>query len=458
MELKKVLLVATAFLIGFTGCKKDDETYATFSLATTSMDFEWSQSKELTFSAHKITSHNTPTAPAGWMCVFDGAKYIITSPSEGSAGASQSGAVTISVTTDAGTTLTRTVSVAIKIAEEIASGPANSYIITEGGKRFKFKADRRGGETEATIKGAAIAVRYWTTDAEAVFNVSLENGYVYFATSGTATSPVEGNAMIVIGDSNENLLWSWHVWVVKDDPRLNPDEIGSMRVMNRNLGAFVNSDSSADNALLSYGLYYQWGRKDPFVGPSTWNSTASLPIYNVTGRYVTHNFTTSSSDTGNVAYSIANPGTFIAGSKDNGFNWLTSPDNTLWSETSKTIYDPCPSGWRVAPRALWASLTTVTGEYKYGVRFENGAGTVFFPAAGRRSFSPSLSNASDNYTNVVNNADGVGNPVGFYWSSSAPANGSLAFGVDYLNSSATRTNIAETAAAGAFPVRCIAEN
>ena len=53
-------------------------------------------------------------------------------------------------------------------------------------------------------------------------------------------------------------------------------------MMTRNLGALAADNSSVENILASYGLYYQWGRKDPFIGPSSYNAAngASASMYN----------------------------------------------------------------------------------------------------------------------------------------------------------------------------------
>ena len=59
-------------------------------------------------------------------------------------------------------------------------------------------------------------------------------------------------------------------------------------MMTRNLGALAADNSSVENILASYGLYYQWGRKDPFIGPSSYNAAngASASMYNGGGSRV----------------------------------------------------------------------------------------------------------------------------------------------------------------------------
>ncbi len=464
---KIVIIAISVLFFTLAGCKKDEE-YPTWTQDETSLDFEWGQTKEVGFAATLIKSFGTPTTPTGWKCVIQDNKIVITSPAAGSSGAANSGTVELTAETTTGSTLTRKIAVSIRIAEEITR-VANSIMVSLPNKRYKFNAGYRGGNSAEPISGAVRGALIWTTDPQSVTNVSLEDGYVYFSTGNTAELH-EGNAVVAAIDKDDTILWSWHIWVTDYDPADDPDILGGFSVMNRNLGAFTNSNATPEDAARSYGLYYQWGRKDPFVGPATWNSTTPQKIYTRTGYEYAHTFAVSDKETGTVAYSIAQPNTFIASGRDNAtFDWLYGTgDDGLWSPTSKTIYDPCPVGWRVAPPEIWELFTTiggassdpmefnVTGEYNYGWTFVNGEETVFFPAAGRRSFSPSLANYSDNYTNVVNNEEGVGYPVGFYWSSRAPKLHSLAFRHDYINPVAPQ-NTSEHAPAGGFPLRCVAE-
>jgi hypothetical protein len=484
---KVILCAIAAIAISLAGCKKDEE-YGSLSLETYSMDFEWGQTKEVGYTVANIDRYETPTVPAGWSCTRQGNKYRITSPTQNATGAELTGSVKISAVGSNGSTLSRTVTVAVKIAEEI-NVAANSMIVSQPGKRFKFKALRRGNETSESITGAVAASRLWTTSKTALFNVSLENGYLYFAT-GTTDPIEEANAVVAITDSRGYVLWSWHIWLTGFDPAAEPDIIGGHRVMNRNLGAFASSGATPEDAVRSYGLYYQWGRKDPFVGPRAWNSNVPMALYNNAGSYTTHTYVTAASNidmdsdekgdlmAGTLEYAVARPGSFIAGDPANGFNWLGASNSGLWSATSKTVYDPCPAGWRVAPREIWAAFTTtggvstdptefsVDGEYKYGWNFIVASGadgvadkTVFLPAAGRRSFSPTLAKPEDNFTNVVNDADGAGQPVGFYWSSTPPSQGgaALAFRRDYINPGISVDTRELNATASGFPLRCVAE-
>jgi hypothetical protein len=479
LHTKIALATISVLMLTLVGCKKEDK-YPSWTLDATSIDLEWGQTKEVEFSSEHIKSFGTPTAPKGWSSHISGNKIIISSPTEGANDAQNSGTVELTAKTTESTTLTRKITVSIRIAEEITR-VANSMIVSRPNARYKFNAGYRGGDTSEPITGAVKGSLVWTTDKDAVSNVSLEDGYIYFAT-GNTNEFHEGNAVIAALDKDGKALWSWHIWVTDYDPAEDPDILGGHRVMNRNLGAFANSNATPEDAARSYGLYYQWGRKDPFVGPAVWNSTAPQTIYSRTGSATTHSYTVSDEKKGTIEYSISEPNTFIAGNKDNGLDWLyDANDRSMWSAGSKTLYDPCPAGWRVAPRDIWESFTAtgnassdptefnVAGEYNYGWTFVNGEETVFFPAAGRRSFSPTLANSTDNFTNVVNDGEGVGYPVGFYWSSGpiptyaaaiGPKGISLSFRRDYIDPAYvadTTNDLAGYAPAGGFPLRCVAE-
>ena len=94
---------------------------------------------------------------------------------------------------------------------------------------------------------------------------------------------------------------------------------------------------------------YQWGRKDPFMGSSS--VTASVEAK------ATISFPTvvvSTATVGTVDYATKNPTTMIKGQTDN--DWMHEVDKTLWA-SDKTIYDPCPAGWRIpeaGENGVWA--------------------------------------------------------------------------------------------------------
>ena len=121
--------------------------------------------------------------------------------------------------------------------------------------------------------------------------------------------------------------------------------------MDRNLGA----TSATPGDVGALGLLYQWGRKDPFLGSSSISSNTEA-MSTITWPSAVE----SNNSTGTIDYATANPTTFITYNGKN-HDWYytgdSSTDDTRW-QSSKTIYDPCPAGWRVPDgggSGVWAT-------------------------------------------------------------------------------------------------------
>jgi len=225
-------------------------------------------------------------------------------------------------------------------------GTANCYIVNKFGN-FSFNAMVKGCSLESvgTPVSASVLWESFGTDVtpnvgDIVRNVSYSSGTVRFSTPATLNN---GNAVIAVKDNLGNILWSWHIWVCKDfDPvktaQVYKNNAGIM--MDRNLGA----TSTTPGNVHTLGLLYQWGRKDPFLSSSDISNSivsASTIIWPTS--------VLSDNNNGTIAYSLTHPTTFIAHNSKN-YDWYytgsSSTDNTRWN-TEKSIYDPCPQGWRV---------------------------------------------------------------------------------------------------------------
>jgi hypothetical protein len=161
-----------------------------------------------------------------------------------------------------------------------------------------------------------------------------------------------GNAVVAIKKkTNSEIVWSYHIWVTKYDPDTDTYSNNNLVFMNRNLGATFAGFDNPDNPHFSnqnfgMGLFYQWGRKDPF--PAT--KDPGLEFEQAGGGSFTVEETLDTN--GTIPYTIRNPNVFlivpnasntVAGDWHHG-----SRNNTLWDDSGKkTIYDPCPYGWRV---------------------------------------------------------------------------------------------------------------
>ena len=238
-----------------------------------------------------------------------------------------------------------------------ATATANTYIISSAGK-YKFNATIKGnggldpltGTTATPISKSSIAgVKVlWELGTEqgrtikydgSAYDISYDDGYVYFSTPETFT---QGNCYVAIYNSSNEILWSWLIWAGAE-----PSEVtsGTDKFMNRNLGSIAVGNYSR-------GFLYQWGRKDPFPAADGNNYT---PYSYVPARLTSHSIVEAPIT---VAYAIANPTHFTSHSA-----WMTTDDyrSNLWSDTEKTIYDPCPAGWRVPTRTQMNNFKTNVG-------------------------------------------------------------------------------------------------
>ena len=115
----------------------------------------------------------------------------------------------------------------------------------------------------------------------------------------------------------------------------------------------------------------------------------------------TNNMQVEATETATVDYVVAHPLTFISTSRNNG-NWLEIPDHSLWA-SSKTLYDPCPPGWKipaayvinsskqhVPEQEAWTELghKRVDSEPSYGVYLDGNK--AWYPNNGYISLSGSL--------------------------------------------------------------------
>jgi hypothetical protein len=332
---------------------------------------------------------------------------------------------------------------------------ANCYIVAPSNAitipvNVKGNGDDVAGTGLSTTHTAASVGVLWQTSAGLVtvsgFSSSAQTVTV---TAGTAS----GNAVIAAYDTDgTTILWSWHIWVTSYNPNTssngttysytNTSSITNVW-MDRNLGA--TSVATADVNTL--GLLYQWGRKDPFVNASTYNGTTAL---SVTGTAITP---TSGSTT--LATAIANP-TYFYYNGSSPYDWNSSPNDLLWGGASygaaKTIFDPCPAGWRVpswnktsTSASPWIGLASYQASTYWstnGFQWTTTPGIGFWPAAGYRS-------GGSGGSGVLYDVGSYGS----YWSASSYSR--YGFRLAFYGSSVYPATFNERAFA--FSVRCVQE-
>ena len=204
--------------------------------------------------------------------------------------------------------------------------------------------------------------------------------------------------------NNATLLWSWNIWAADGyDPEAATITAGGKQFMNRLLGATISGMGTTGDYIPigAVGNYYQWGRKDPFPAFSDYTVTIptqytnilfGTPTYtpinalkidgqsskmNLDGQMFGYRTKESGSlDSDNawnlmkrddissdkstknkvyVEYATVHPYKCITnnGNTFGGWRtWLNGDDpsyKSLWGESDlkKTLFDPCPAGWRV---------------------------------------------------------------------------------------------------------------
>jgi hypothetical protein len=333
-----------------------------------------------------------------------------------------------------------------------STGTANSYIVSSAGSYQFTPAKGNSSEPVGSIASAEVLWESFGTDVtpnvgDLVKNVIYADGVISFETPGTFK---EGNAVIAAKDASGKILWSWHIWLT-DEPQGQEYYNNAGTMMDRNLGA----TSATPGDVGALGLLYQWGRKDPFLGSSSISDdvTASATIND-------HEIVDSDSKTGTISYSIANPTKLIYGNSKNNdwyYTGSSSTDKTRWttSTSKKSIYDPCPAGWRVPDGGggVWGKALNSNSDFTYifataakGYNFTRKFGSetqIWYPAAGYRG---SFYNASPY---------GAGS-IGCYWSATtATSNARLAYYLYFGESSISLTG--SNARSFAKSVRCIQE-
>ena len=269
-------------------------------------------------------------------------------------------------------------------------------------------------DTETTIDSGEVI---WESDNMILTDgVEIINGYIVF---NVTNIPETGGNAVIGAKSGNDILWSWHLWITKEN--ISPVSIWNSittsettgteyKLMPINLGWTWDDDTKVHGK----GLYYQWGRKDPIPGPSAYNSTN-----NPTLAY--GSFTYNGGNGGTVPLSIKNPNRFYT-QRGDYYNWCDldyyynywnsecKGNGTTWGDvsTTKTVYDPCPPGWKIPPGGVFRGFTTfnVIGNFDHGWTFKKYFGDttgIFFPASGDRS-------RADGWLSNVG-------AYGYYWSS-----------------------------------------
>lgn len=286
-------------------------------------------------------------------------------------------------------------------------GNGESGIISSGAQKLYPENE--------TIKPVA-AHLLWESSLGLISDIKLKYGYVRFK---LPNSTARGNAVIAVYDNEGKVLWSWHIWIT-DRPAELSFSIGEheITILDRNLGATAATCTGASDALATYGLYYQWGRKDPSMGPPAYNYS---PINLNTASY--YDFSSDEKTAAEVTQfaqptlrnGVENPMYLILPTSQPLsyiFNWTYERYDFLWGYdiatgmTSKTIYDPCPYGYRVPSSELGALFSMGSGSAgTYGYTRTIDGQQFFFPYAGFKGVDVGLNSLISSWRYVGQKGD-----------------------------------------------------
>lgn len=500
----KFILFAFCAIICFGACSDSDD-YG-MELSSTGLYFQWGgEPQTISYTTKNVTTVAVKTITSGWKCDINqtAQTMTITPPAEPETDADRDKMrdcdILFTITSKSGDTTSYSMDCYIigSMNNLINEGGkyANCYVLTEPMTAYLLDVScNGGGETLSAISAVKIL---WQSDAglieHLVFNEE-DNTASFYVDAQTEEDDDEvyvkedgkyvmrtGNALLAAVDASDNILWSWHLWLVKGSA--NPLECYStysngVTFMDFNLGAFGNSNGATDSSkkiLDSYGLYYQWGRKDPFLRPYYHDCAGGEDeyVYSGSGSAAYVEYAETSSETGTVEYTIAHPTTFITNpacvdsEKGDGIgDWMHTANSSLWSGTTKSLYDPCPYGWRVPAASDFDCLKLTDAEDgmpledargRFGWMLSDGTNSYFYLAGGFRNY----------YDGVIHNMnfkEGVypSQPEpweGYYWTAGSTTDGKQSTCM-YFDLTTTRTinkfNLNyPTKRANALQIRCV---
>ena len=266
--------------------------------------------------------------------------------------------------------------------------------------------------------------------------------------------------------NNATLLWSWNIWAAEGyDPEATAVNADGNVFMDRNLGAVISGLGATGSyePAGAVGNYYQWGRKDPFPAISDYghfwpcqhsNTLFGTPTYtpvkaqqingqsskmNLNGQMfgyrtnsgggfdidkawnlIARNDISSDKTTKNgvyVSYAVGHPYKYIINKSDSFGGWRTwingddASYKSFWGDADhqKTLFDPCPAGWRVsskdeAEKFLVVAVNATMADNKVGYEYQG----YYFPLTSTRSSD----NARVGYVTSVND-----NVKSVFWTS-----------------------------------------
>ncbi|MDE6865329.1 MAG: hypothetical protein K2I97_03790, partial [Alistipes sp.] len=322
-----------------------------------------------------------------------------------------------------------------------------------------------------------------------------------------------------------------HIWKPEIDPTSAANLLeykytnsGTYHVMPIALGATAKVDigptgTATANTLKTYGLLYQWGRKDPLGRPgalaantfaTTYAGATGTTAFNLTSINIKDSSLLGSNDAKDkdggdlddfmIDYVTKHPTHIIIvdnaayendwAGKNNPYLWgnPTGYDYPRNSTLQRTIFEPCPKGYRVAPRDLWIAFTTTGSNITQSLKVDDPStwaenmynvlnvntsthkmtgdvqrGHFFCYEVDENNFKKWREGASDFYPAIGylnRNTGGITavGLIGYYWCSSPNAAGAQTSGNVYSSTTSYVYPINNGGRASGAAIRCVREH
>lgn len=236
---------------------------------------------------------------------------------------------------------------------------ANCYILDEqDASSYCFESKHVSGELVSDkVRTAEIL---WETSQNTVANLAYDHttGKIFF----TKPAGAKGNAVVALKDYNGNMLWSCHLWA--SGQTVKEISLGGVTFLDRNIGA-ISASAPSGTETDAVGVFYQWGRKDPFPAPSRFGEANGV----FSTVYPEGAVTLQTQQKGvSLETAIKNPTVYYWGNDNSGNeDWSSVQNDGYWNTAAKTDYDPCPYGYVVPDKsqldAMIASRSDATTSY-----------------------------------------------------------------------------------------------
>lgn len=248
---------------------------------------------------------------------------------------------------------------AVNAAAYTNNGGSNSHDFVTGG----YKIMSSEVITQPFVEGLGYKLQSLSVvnqdHAIVISNLSIQKEEIlgtpasYACFSVSDIPPTGANFVIAFngGDSESDgmeVVWTWHIWLWPYD--LTPIEITNATGVSYNIMPVNLASKYDDDGIHIKNWFYQWGRPNPMLCSKTYNSTED----HASGIIVLRDKASS------LGQALCNPCHFFY-NNTSPYNWfgdINSLYYNLWdaactstgnsdNETVKTVYDPCPVGWKI---------------------------------------------------------------------------------------------------------------